>query len=230
MPCTKSQLVPLYPILHQQPEAAWLEPAPERRAVPPELPAGGSRLPAWIPVPCHGSLAPTLHPHLGKGWTWHRHKAPWAHWGGEGAPLWPQWGLQPSATAGHDAHSHPSLPPACAAPGTCPRGRLRHSGQQNPWSWGSAAPMSRWLPRGIPCALLGAQQLSGATSSLQTKARPLSPAHRAGVGRGRSRSAPPRPSRWILYRAHAAPCQTTSAQSLSVPGVLTALQHHPWLG
>lgn len=58
---------------------------------------------------------------------------------------------------------------------------------------------------------------------------PLSPAHRASVGRGRSRSAPPCPSRWILSRAHAAPCQTISAQSLSVPRALTALQHHLWL-
>lgn len=112
VPCTKSQLVPLYPILHQQPEAAWLEPAPGRRAVPPELPAGGSRLPAWIPVPCHGSLAPTLHPHLGKGWTWHRHKAPWAHWGVKEHPRGPrgvsssqpQLGTMPTVT-------HPSLQP-----------------------------------------------------------------------------------------------------------------------
>lgn len=175
VPCTKAQLVPLYPILNQQPEAAWLDPAAGRRAVPPELPAGGSHLPPWIPVPCHGSLPPTLHPHLGKGWTWHRHTAPWAHWEVEEHPPWPQWGLQPSAIAGHDAHSHPFLLPACAAPGTCPRERLRHSGPQNPWGWGSAAPMRHWLPRGIPCALLGTQPLSGATSSQQTKARHPSP-------------------------------------------------------
>lgn len=163
------QVTPLYLILY--PEVPWLYPAPSRSIVPPELPAGVSHLPPWIPVPCHRSLPPTPHPHLGKGWTWHSHTAPWAHWGVEEPPIWPQWGLQHSATAVHNAHSHPSLPPACAAPGTCPRGRLRCSGAQTPWSWGSAAPMSHWLPWGIPCALQGTQPLLGATSSQQTTAR-----------------------------------------------------------
>lgn len=190
--------------------------------MPPELPAGGSRLPPWIPVPCRGSLPPTLHPHLGNTQP-HGHTGVWRSPlrgpSGVSSPQ-PQLGMMPTVT--HLPHT------ACAAPGTCPRGRLRHSGPQN--HWGFAAPMSHWLPWEIPCAPLGTQPLPRSHIQPPNHRAPLSPALRAGVGRGRSRSAPPCPSRWILCRAHAAPCQTTSAQSLSVPGVPTALQHHPWLG
>lgn len=170
MPCIRSQLVPFYPILHQWPEVAWLDLAPGRRAVPPELPAGGSRLPPWIPVWWHRSLPPTLHPHLGKGWTWHRH-SPTGTLGRRGA--------LPVAPVGSPALSHswarcpqsPISPPSLCCSWDLPQGELRHSGPQNPWSWGSAAPMSHWLPRGLPCALLGTQPLSGATFSHQTMAR-----------------------------------------------------------
>ena len=63
--------------------------------------------------------------------------------------------------------------------------------------------------------------MPGAVSSHQTTARragaPLLPACGAGAGRGRSRSVPPRPGRWLLARARAAPSQATSARSLGVP-------------
>lgn len=65
----------------------------------------------------------------------------------------------------------PISPPSLCCSWDLPQGELRHSGPQNPWSWGSAAPMSHWLPWGLPCALLGTQPLSGATFSHQTMAR-----------------------------------------------------------
>lgn len=137
-----------------------------------------------------------------------------------------------SPALGH--HQHPPSPVSVPSP-CCfwdlPGGALSPSGPQNPWSWGSAAPMSHRPPQGLPCALLGSQPLPGATSSHQITARRAG--HRCAQAAGpvqaevgadlflhvptggfwpghmQCQAKPHLPGPWVS------------------PGVLTALQHRP---
>ncbi|KAM9613630.1 uncharacterized protein ACIBXB_021167 isoform 1-T3 [Morphnus guianensis] len=193
--------------------------------------------PAMGSCPGAPRVPPTLHPQpthpaltLGEGWTRHSHAAPWARRGAEKPP---RWGLQPSAAAGYAARHHSSLSQAHAASGTCPGG-IEPLGTPKPLELGLCSTHEPLTAPGTPLCSFGVSAIARGhiqppNHSPEGRA-PLSPACGAGVGRGRSRSVPPRPRRWLLARARATPSQATSARSLSVPTVLTALRHHPWPG
>lgn len=183
MPCTRSQLVPLCPILHQWPKDTWLDTASRREVVHPALlisclPHGLLHVSSILhaqPIPL--ALTP------GEGWTWHSHAALWAPPGCRGAPCAHHGPSGVPIPARNAAHHHPSLSQASAAPGTYRRVLI----PSRPLELGLCSthePLTR-----------DSAVLSGGLSHCQglypaTKPHPGAPGTTA-AGRDRSRSAPP---------------------------------------
>lgn len=164
---------------------------------------------------CHPLCTPNpLAP--GEGWTLHSHAAPWARRGAEEPP--PRHRLQPSAAA--SAHHHPSLSQARAASGTCPGG-IEPLGTPKALELGLCGTREPLTAPGTPLGSFGVSAIARGhiqppKHSPECRA-PLRPGCGAAVGRGRSRSVPPRPRRRLLAGARATPSQATSARSLGVP-------------
>lgn len=185
--------------------------------MPPALPT--PHVPPWVPTPGAPRVPPALHPQPtrpGRGLDPAQPCSPVGTPGCGGAP--PRHRLQPSAAA--SAHHHPSLSQARAASGTCPGG-IEPLGTPKALELGLCGTREPLTAPGTPLGSFGVSAI--ARGHIQPRKHspecraPLRPGCGAAVGRGRSRSVPPRPRRRLLAGARATPSQATSARSLGVP-------------